>query len=405
MGYPHAAVTACLARARLSRFYATRIPSRTVWTERAFGALPLTRKDDLRRHGASAFLAAPDDVLQYHESFGTTGTTAGSWFSRADYACDLVRVRDWSVAFAHRRVLVRFPYALSMPAHLAQRAIESVGGSVIAASSRTTVCSHARAVRLMTALDVRVVACSPFEALLLAETARALHTSHHLDAVCVAGELLSAGYRRLVGDAWSAPVHNLYGATETGALATSCRHGQLHVCDGQLIEVIRDRVSLERAAPGEPGHVVVTTLDRGAMPLVRYDTGDVGRALPADSCRCGRNAAVLEVVGRADTTRARRRSEREVLDLASAVAHSAGANLFAAAVEGDEVVVRVEPAVPTWDPRAATGNGIRVETLPPGTLVDRALLLAECAARKPRLVSQGGVSSMTPLVTGTMVAG
>lgn len=370
----------CLARARRSAFYADRLNG---IDGESFASCPMTLKSDLRERGAAAFLVSREaDLLQYHESFGTTGPAAGSWFTRRDYAKDLERVRHWTAPFAGQRVLIRFPYALSMPAHLSQRAVELRGGAVIASSSRNEVCTHVRAVRLMADLEVDVLACSPFESLMLIEASRRLGVPRPtIRALCVAGELLSAGYRRLVEDAWEAPVANLYGATETGALATSCPRNSLHACDGQLVEVLSQDGSQDRLPAGAVGMVVVTTLDREAMPLVRYCTGDFGRWYPAESCGCGRAGHVLEPLGRFRTARTDYATERDLLDLACTVARDMDARFFALELDDAGIRIDVEGTRPV--PPTLRDVGIVVRSVATGTLVDTGRLLAEGTARKP----------------------
>jgi phenylacetate-CoA ligase len=87
-------------------------------------------------------------------------------------------------------------------------------------------------------------------------------------------------------------VTNRYGCEEVGLIACQCeRHEGLHVNgDGVYVEILRYG---RPAAPGEPGSVVVTDLRNRAMPLIRYQVGDVanwaGRA-----CSCGRGFPLLE---------------------------------------------------------------------------------------------------------------
>jgi phenylacetate-CoA ligase len=85
---------------------------------------------------------------------------------------------------------------------------------------------------------------------------------------------------------------NFYGAVEVGRIAAECRaHAGLHVeADALIVELLDgDRV----VEPGEPGRVVLTSLDNYAMPLIRYDLGDVAAEIPAP-CPCGRAAPLLE---------------------------------------------------------------------------------------------------------------
>jgi len=96
---------------------------------------------------------------------------------------------------------------------------------------------------------------------------------------------------------------DLYGTSELGSVAASCGQSTgMHLFEGQfLVEVLRDGRSVP---PGEVGRLTITDLVNTAMPLVRYEVGDVGRLLP-DPCPCGRRTQRVEVLGRVQEVLAR----------------------------------------------------------------------------------------------------
>jgi phenylacetate-CoA ligase len=100
--------------------------------------------------------------------------------------------------------------------------------------------------------------------------------------------------RRVIEDVLGCPVTNRYGCEEVSLIACECeRHEGLHVnTDGVHVEIVRDG---QPARPGEPGSVVVTDLANRAMPLLRYQVGDVAVA-SARRCACGRGQPLLERV-------------------------------------------------------------------------------------------------------------
>ena len=93
---------------------------------------------------------------------------------------------------------------------------------------------------------------------------------------------------------------NKYGTSELGTVAASCSRSPraaaaMHLFEDLfLVEVLRHG---QPVPPGEVGRLVVTDLINTAMPLIRYDVGDVGR-LHLEPCPCGRTTARLEVLGR-----------------------------------------------------------------------------------------------------------
>jgi phenylacetate-CoA ligase len=104
--------------------------------------------------------------------------------------------------------------------------------------------------------------------------------------------VLLDGQRRHIEETFGCPVTNRYGCEEVSIIACECdQHAGLHVIgDNVYLELVREG---RPVAAGEPGAVVVTDLANRAMPLLRYQVGDV--AVFADRpCRCGRGWPLLE---------------------------------------------------------------------------------------------------------------
>jgi phenylacetate-CoA ligase len=98
--------------------------------------------------------------------------------------------------------------------------------------------------------------------------------------------------RSLIEKVFGCKVTNRYGCEEVSLIACECeRHDGLHInADGVYVEVLRDG---KPAPPGEPGAVVVTDLTNRAMPLLRYQVGDMA-VLAARPCPCGRGLPLLQ---------------------------------------------------------------------------------------------------------------
>jgi len=112
-------------------------------------------------------------------------------------------------------------------------------------------------------------------------------------AVVTSSEALRPEAREAITAAFGCTVVDRYGANELGVLAQECPRGRsLHLnVAGHVIELLaRDRD--EPVAPGEVGRVVVTDLFSHAMPLIRYDTGDLAVA-SSEPCSCGRKGPTL----------------------------------------------------------------------------------------------------------------
>lgn len=140
-----------------------------------------------------------------------------------------------------------------------------------------------------------------------------------------------------------------YGAVDSGLMAYQCR-----ASDGAIHHVIADHVILELVDPetcrpvseGEPGMLLVTTLDRHLMPLIRYKIGDVGRWLEGE-CPCGRTMPRFELLGRGDDTLRIGIATVGIEEVLPAIAQVPGLSTHAQIVKErrdrkDQLTVRVE---------------------------------------------------------------
>jgi phenylacetate-CoA ligase len=111
------------------------------------------------------------------------------------------------------------------------------------------------------------------------------------------GEALAADLRELCREAWGIPVVDMYSSNECGYIALQCPEtDHYHVmAEGLLVEVIDDEG--HACAPGQTGRIVVSTLHNFAMPLIRYEIGDLAEV--GAPCACGRGLPVLaRILGR-----------------------------------------------------------------------------------------------------------
>jgi phenylacetate-CoA ligase len=119
-----------------------------------------------------------------------------------------------------------------------------------------------------------------------------------VSGVTATGDGLFPAYRESIESAFGVRVLDYYGAGGEGVhLASQCLEsgGRYHLFPENAVTEILDRDG--PAAPGRPGRIVVTQLDNRAMPLVRYELGDVAvPAAPDVRCACGRTLPMLESV-------------------------------------------------------------------------------------------------------------
>ncbi|HZS10038.1 MAG TPA: AMP-binding protein [Blastocatellia bacterium] len=164
--------------------------------------------------------------------------------------------------------------------------------------------------RLRAILDNRCTAlvCTPTYALHLAEVAAGLGLDLRASDIRItihAGEPGASvpNVKRRIEEAWGARCFDHAGATEVGAWAFDCQadDGAIHLNELEFICEVIDPQTGEAAPEGARGELVITTLGRAGMPVVRYRTGDLVE-LTTEPCACGRTLARIRggVLGRAD---------------------------------------------------------------------------------------------------------
>lgn len=104
-----------------------------------------------------------------------------------------------------------------------------------------------------------------------------------------------------IEDAWDADVFIGYGITEIGLLmAGECKMKQgMHLSETNFFTEVVDPKTGEQLEDGEIGQLIFTTYDREGMPLIRYNSCDLGRIIP-DICECGLPLKKIEIKGRTD---------------------------------------------------------------------------------------------------------
>lgn len=391
-----------IAQASRSLYYGPRLHGFQMESPDDLSRLPLTSKDDVRAASPFGLLAVErEQLFQYHESFGTTGAPVSSWLTRDDFHNYATQINHAAINLRPGdRVAVRFPYAISVPAHIVTRAAHDRGACVIPVSSRTTISPYPRVIDLLRKLEVTVLGCLPMEAILLAEAARLKGLDSHKDfpslrAICTAGEMMSSARQTRIAELWQARIYNMYGCTEAGNIAADCEAGRLHLSwDHFLLEVLDDTVN-QPVADGELGVAVLTTLTRKAMPLLRYVLGDYVRLRMQHDCPCGRTAPIVEHYGR-DLSRFRFGERtffvRELEERLLSSPVSAIGNLWLFEIRPQEVRFRVEAEQP--DPvlyrrleeqiRQEMDLRLVIDPVPHGGLLDRTRLLTIEPVNKPR---------------------
>jgi phenylacetate-CoA ligase len=390
-----------LSMARGSPFYARRLTSGL-----RFEDVPFTTKEDLRAGYPYEFLARPtSEVATYHESSGTTGQPIASFLTEADWAeCSDRFTRGAANLGPEDRVLVKTPYSMATTAHQMHNAARSRGAMVVPADNRSSMMTYQRVLQLLRDVGVTVTWCLPSEPLFWAAAAWAAgmepaELGRGLRAMVVAGELLSPAKRDRISQLWGGVrVVEDYGSTETTSLAGECGAGTLHAwADRFLLEIFDPATGA--ITPRGRGQLVVTSLYRQAMPLVRYNLEDFVD-LWDEPCSCGWVLPRIRVRGRpipvAQGTQAAQGLHQSAIDeIVYRLPMEYRALFWRGLVKGDRLQLEIE-AVPARAAEcqerlerelpAALGVASEVVVVPPGALVPHQVLLRQTPFTKPRFL-------------------
>jgi phenylacetate-CoA ligase len=284
-------------------FYLRRFGSAVPRTLADLAGVDVTTKQDLRDQYPFGLLAVDKERLAtYHESSGTAGRPTASYYTAQDWVDLAERFARKSIGIlASDTFLVRTPYALLLTGHLAHAAARLCGATVVPGDNRSLAMPYRRVVRVLADLEVSLTWSMPTECLLWAAAARRAGLDPRADfpalrGLFVGGEPLSSARRDRISRIWGVPVVEEYGSTETGSLAGQCARGNLHLWSDRAIFEVRDPVTGRFSAEG-CGQLVITTLYREAMPLVRYDLEDTVE-VSWSGCDCDWALPVVRVLGR-----------------------------------------------------------------------------------------------------------
>ncbi len=266
--------------------------------------LPTTRKANLREnYPFGLFAVSREEVVRVHASSGTTGKPTVVGYTAQD-------IVTWSDLMARDFVMVGVQkgdifqnavnYGFFTGGLGVHYGIERMGAMAVPSGVGNT----ERQLEIMQDFGVTVLHCTPSYALYLAETAiaRGVVDKLKLRIGCFGAEPWSDEARKELEEALHIKAYDSYGLSEMmgPGVAFECQEQNgLHIWEDHFLVEILDQ-NEEPCAPGEPGELVVTSLSKEAMPLLRYHTGDVTYFLE-EKCSCGRTSRKLHrFLGRAD---------------------------------------------------------------------------------------------------------
>lgn len=254
--------------------------------------LPFTTADDLREGYPFPLRCVPfEEVIRIHSSSGTTGTRKNLCYTQKD-------VDDWVHFFARAyemagvtsadRVQIAVGYGVWTAGMGFQLGCEKVGAMALPVGPGNVDMQC----QFLVDLEATVLCCTASMGLLMAEEVkrRDIRDKVRLKKIIYGSERSSVSMRRKISDLLGgAELFDIPGLTELYGPGTGIEcpdHDCIHYWSDYYILEILDPDTLEPLPEGEWGEMVVTTLCKEAVPLIRYRTRDITRILPGP-CTCG----------------------------------------------------------------------------------------------------------------------
>jgi phenylacetate-CoA ligase len=269
--------------------------------------LPFTSSADLRATYPKGLVTVKDDrLLRLHTSSGTTGKPKALFFSRKDInnAAELVaRCLVMTGATPNDVFQNMMTYGLFTGALMLHYGAEKVGCMVIPAGPGNT----ERQLMLMQDFGTTLLHITPSYALYFATflESKGINPKHDLSirAAYVGAEPYTEETRKKIEHGLGINVYNCYGLSEMNGpgVGFECqeKHG-LHIWEDNFLIEIVDPQTGEPLPDGKRGELVLTSLCREAMPILRYRTHDI-TSIIAEPCPCGRtHRRINRITGRSD---------------------------------------------------------------------------------------------------------
>ena len=300
-----------VARCRKSIFYRKRlkdVDESRFTTPEDVSLIPFTTKDDLRANYDFGLVTVPRvEIVRMHSSSGTTGKATVIFHTRkdieiwADLVARCIVMTGAGKADVFQNIISYGMFTGGLGFHYGA---EKVGMLTIPSGVGNT----KRQIQLMKDFNTTVFHATPSYILYVSEVMVQEGfdpKEFDLRIGFVGAEPHSEQTRQRIEDTFDISAFNSYGMSELNGpgVAFECEEkAGMHLWeDSYLLEVV-DPATGEKLSPGEEGELVITTLNREAMPILRYRTGDLARIIDdGEKCPCGRtHVRISRIKGRCD---------------------------------------------------------------------------------------------------------
>jgi phenylacetate-CoA ligase len=268
--------------------------------------LPFTTKSDLRDAYPFGMFAVPEEeIIEVHTSSGTTGKPTVSGYTLKDLEIwGEVMGRALTMAGAGKKDKIQncYGYGLFTGGLGVHYGTQTIGATVIPISAGNT----QRQIEIMEDFKTSIITCTPSYALYLAEVLEKNGVdikNLNLKAGVFGAEMWTEEMRKSIEERLNISALNIYGLTEIigPGVAQECEEKNgLHIFEDHFYPEIIDPNTEETLGEGERGELVLTTLTRDGMPIIRFRTKDI-TALRKEKCDCGRTIVRMDrITGRTD---------------------------------------------------------------------------------------------------------
>ena len=267
---------------------------------------PITTKNDMRDSYPFQLFSAPiKEVSEIHVSSGTTGNFTVVGYTKEDLKLWAeVMARALACAGAEPRDMIQIAYGYGLftgGLGFHYGALE-MGLTVLPASSGQT----KRQLKLMNDFKPKILACTPSYCLYMSEEAKEMGLDPRKSSWEIGSfgaEPWSESMRKEIESTWNMLATDVYGLSEIigPGVAHECQHKKgLHIFSDVFYPEVIDPNTGKHVKKGEKGELVITTLTKRAIPLLRYGTRDIV-SITYEKCQCGRTSPrISKIVGRTD---------------------------------------------------------------------------------------------------------
>jgi phenylacetate-CoA ligase len=268
--------------------------------------LPFTTKTDLRdAYPFGMFAVDDEEIIEVHTSSGTTGKPTVSGYTQKDIDIwSEVMARSLSMAGAGKKDKIQncYGYGLFTGGLGVHYGTQKLGATVIPISAGNT----NRQIEIIQDFDTNIITCTPSYALYLAEVLEKQGVDIEklsLKAGVFGAEMWTEEMRNEIEKRLGIDALNIYGLTEIigpGVAQECMQKNGLHIFEDHFYPEVIDPKTKETLGEGEKGELVLTTLTREGMPIIRFRTKDI-TALRREECDCGRTLVRMDrITGRTD---------------------------------------------------------------------------------------------------------